>query len=144
MASKLITKQTIALGFNEKIAPNVDINVGQAVLIMPSTRASGAASWNMYYKGERGKEINYSFAQATLGANVAAVITTMINGNTEAPSYKSYTGLLTIDSMRTTSVSFVVNEAFIISAILNSAGNTEIVLDWFGATKTLVVTGNQL
>jgi len=144
MATKLITKQTIALNLNERVAPNVDINVGQAVLIMPSTRASGAASWNMYYKSVAGKEIIYSFAQATLGANVAAVIVTMINGNTEAPAYKSYTGLLTIDSMRTTSVSFVVNEAFVLSAVLNAAGNTEVVLDWFGATKTLVVTGNQL
>lgn len=141
MASKLITKQTIAVGLNERVAPNLDINVTKGVLIMPSTRASGAASWNMYYDSN-GKEEIYSYAQATLGANVAAVIVTM--DNTSHLNWKSYTALLKIDKMSVTSVSFVLNETYISSAVLNSDGNTEITVDYFGMPKIFTVTGNQL
>lgn len=141
MASKLITKQTIAVGLSERVTPNLDINVTKGVLIMPSTNSASAASWDMYYD-DNGHEAIYSYIQATLGANVAAVIVTM--NNTSHLNWRSYTALLKIDTMETTSVSFVLNETYITNAVLNSDGNTEITVDFFGSPKIFTVTGNQL
>lgn len=143
MASTIITKQTIAVNLNERVAPNIDLQMDSVILVMPSTRASGAASWNMYYKGVGGVETTYSFAQATLGANVAAVIVTLLNGNA-FPNFKSYTSLLKIGTIKTTSVSFVVNESYVSNAVLNADGNTEVTLNFYGTEKIFVVTGNQL